>query len=160
MEDMWRKEGRVKPVPLDCDAILNGTFVAPPLRTAPTANQQASSDKGAERAKNEPAALLKDQKELSLKENLKLFLDRWVAYTFEHLLIGSCKRLSARVLAFPDTPLSFDKDDDDTLDFVLATANLRATAYGIPNKTRFQVKGKLLIAHAGKNTNIGCRNGR
>lgn len=64
--------------------------------------------------------------------------------------MGSCKRLSARVLAFPDTPLSFDKDDDDTLDFVLATANLRATAYGIPNKTRFQVKGKLLIAHAGK----------
>jgi len=39
--------------------------------------------------------------------------------------------------------LSFDKDDDDTLDFVLATANLRAIAYGIANKTRFQVKGKL-----------------
>ncbi|ADV23124.1 Ubiquitin activating enzyme E1, putative [Cryptococcus gattii WM276] len=144
MEDMWRKEGRVKPVPLDCDAILNGTFVAPPLRTAPTANQQASSDKGAERAKNEPAALLKDQKELSLKENLKLFLD-------------SCKRLSARVLAFPDTPLSFDKDDDDTLDFVLATANLRATAYGIPNKTRFQVKemaGNIIPAIATTNAII------
>ncbi|KAL0247851.1 hypothetical protein I308_103929 [Cryptococcus tetragattii IND107] len=141
MEDMWKKEGRVKPVPLDCDAILNGTFVTPPLRTAPTANQQANSDKGAERAKNKPAALLKDQKELSLKENLELFLDR----------------LSARVLAFPDTPLSFDKDDDDTLDFVLATANLRATAYGIPNKTRFQVKemaGNIIPAIATTNAII------
>lgn len=76
MEDMWKKEGRVKPVPLDCDAILDGTFVAPPLRTVPAANQQANSDKAAERAKDKPAALLKDQKELSLKENLELFLDR------------------------------------------------------------------------------------
>ncbi|KGB75813.1 ubiquitin-like 1-activating enzyme E1 B [Cryptococcus deuterogattii 99/473] len=144
MEDMWKKEGRVKPVPLDCDAILNGTSVTPPLRTAPTANQQANSDKGAESAKIKPAALLKDQKELSLKENLELFLD-------------SCKRLSARALAFPDTSLSFDKDDDDTLDFVLATANLRATAYGIPNKTRFQVKemaGNIIPAIATTNAII------
>jgi hypothetical protein len=42
--------------------------------------------------------------------------------------------------------LSFDKDDDDTLDFVVATSNLRAIAYGIPKKTRFEVKGKLLTA--------------
>jgi ubiquitin-like 1-activating enzyme E1 B len=41
--------------------------------------------------------------------------------------------------------IEFDKDDDDTLDFVLATANLRAIAYGIPNKTRFQVKGSCLL---------------
>lgn len=57
-------------------------------------------------------------------------------------LTGSCRRLSARAIAQPDIILSFDKDDDDTLDFVLATANLRAIAYGIPNKTRFQVKGR------------------
>jgi ubiquitin-like 1-activating enzyme E1 B len=42
--------------------------------------------------------------------------------------------------------LSFDKDDDDTLDFVLATANLRAIAYGIQSKTRFQVKGESWFA--------------
>lgn len=57
----------------------------------------------------------------------------------------SCRRLSARMIANPDILLSFDKDDDDTLDFVLATANLRATAYGIANKTRFQVKGERLF---------------
>jgi ubiquitin-like 1-activating enzyme E1 B len=53
----------------------------------------------------------------------------------------SCKKLSARGISNPGTLISFDKDDDDTLDFVLATANLRATAYGIPTKTRFEVKG-------------------
>lgn len=51
--------------------------------------------------------------------------------------------MSARAIAQPNVVLSFDKDDDDTLDFVLATANLRAIAYGIANKTRFQVKGAL-----------------
>ena len=45
--------------------------------------------------------------------------------------ILSCEQLSARSIAHPDAILSFDKDDDDTLDFVLATANLRAIAYGI-----------------------------
>lgn len=60
----------------------------------------------------------------------------------EFELTGSCRRLSARAIAQPEIILSFDKDDDDTLDFVLATANLRAIAYGIPNKTRFQVKGR------------------
>jgi ubiquitin-like 1-activating enzyme E1 B len=53
----------------------------------------------------------------------------------------SCKKLSARAIANPDLFIAFDKDDDDTLDFVLATANLRATAYGIACKTRFEVKG-------------------
>jgi len=55
--------------------------------------------------------------------------------------VNSCKKLSARVIANPSTFIAFDKDDDDTLDFVLATANLRATAYGIACKTRFEVKG-------------------
>ena len=57
------------------------------------------------------------------------------------LAVRSCKRLTARSIGHLDINLSFDKDDDDALDFVLATANLRATAYGIARKTRFQVKG-------------------
>jgi hypothetical protein len=57
----------------------------------------------------------------------------------------SCDRLSARAIAQPDVVISFDKDDDDTLDFALATANLRSIAYGIPTKTRFEVKGERKI---------------
>jgi ubiquitin-like 1-activating enzyme E1 B len=40
--------------------------------------------------------------------------------------------------------ISFDKDDDDTLDFVTAAANLRSSAYGIPGKSRWEVKGTKL----------------
>lgn len=37
--------------------------------------------------------------------------------------------------------LSFDKDDEDTLDFVVGAANLRAAAFDIEGQTKFQVKG-------------------
>lgn len=37
--------------------------------------------------------------------------------------------------------ISFDKDDDDTLDFVTAASNLRSAAYYIGRKTRWEVKG-------------------
>lgn len=63
-------------------------------------------------------------------------------------LTSSCKRLSARAIAQPNVVLAFDKDDDDTLDFVVATSNLRAIAYGIPKKTRFEVKGELASAQS------------
>ncbi|ORY33137.1 hypothetical protein BCR39DRAFT_557327 [Naematelia encephala] len=143
MEDMWKVPGRVKPKPLEVDAIMDGSFVPPPLRTASKeTNGQANGKK--EETANGNQAVLKDQRELSLKENLELFVD-------------SCRRLSARAIAHPDIVLSFDKDDDDTLDFVLATANLRATAYGIPNRTRFQVKemaGNIIPAIATTNAII------
>lgn len=40
--------------------------------------------------------------------------------------------------------LSFDKDDEDTLDFVVGAANLRAAAFDIESQTKFQVKGAFL----------------
>jgi ubiquitin-like 1-activating enzyme E1 B len=73
------------------------------------------------------------------------------------LTADSCNRLSARAISHPEIPLAFDKDDDDTLDFVLATANLRAIAYGIPTKTRFEVKqmaGNIIPAIATTNATI------
>ncbi|KAK4684494.1 ubiquitin-like 1-activating enzyme E1 B, partial [Tremellales sp. Uapishka_1] len=131
MEDMWKVAGRVKPVPLDYEAIMDGSFQVPPVRNvpapAPATNGVKKESPNESANGNGIARVLKDQRELSLRENLELFID-------------SCKRLSARSIGHPDIVLSFDKDDDDTLDFVLATANLRATAYGIANKTRFQVK--------------------
>lgn len=53
----------------------------------------------------------------------------------------STDRLAERLSRGEET-ISFDKDDDDTLDFVCAAANLRGVVYGIPNKTRWEIKGR------------------
>lgn len=59
----------------------------------------------------------------------------------------SLDRLSKRLKTLQDTSKSevkpillFDKDDVDTLDFVTATANLRATIFGIEPKSKFDTK--------------------
>ncbi len=36
--------------------------------------------------------------------------------------------------------LAFDKDDEDTLDFVAATANMRAIIFGIEPRSKFDIK--------------------
>jgi ubiquitin-like 1-activating enzyme E1 B len=36
--------------------------------------------------------------------------------------------------------LTFDKDDDDALDFVAASANLRSLIFGIETKSKFEIK--------------------
>jgi ubiquitin-like 1-activating enzyme E1 B len=41
-----------------------------------------------------------------------------------------------------DAILTFDKDDDDALEFVAAAANLRAKIFDIQQKTLFEVKCK------------------
>lgn len=67
----------------------------------------------------------------------------------------SVERLAGRIN--PAEPLSFDKDDDDTLDFVVAAANLRAAAFNIESQTRFQVKeyaGNIIPAIATTNAII------
>ncbi|KAI8141603.1 hypothetical protein BJV82DRAFT_618398 [Fennellomyces sp. T-0311] len=91
---------------------------------------------------------LKDQHVWSLKECFEMFKD-------------SVARLSKRLIALKekndDSILSFDKDDDDALDFVTATANLRARIFGIPEKSRFEVKsmaGNIIPAIATTNAII------
>lgn len=41
--------------------------------------------------------------------------------------------------------ITFDKDDVDTLDFVTATANLRATIFHLEAKSKFDTKRRLHI---------------
>ncbi|EIW66085.1 hypothetical protein TREMEDRAFT_45923 [Tremella mesenterica DSM 1558] len=138
MEDMWKVAGRVKPVALEMEMIKTGEFVVPPLRVAipsgvqnggPRTKGKANGENGTNGSATakETSSGLKDQRELSVKDNLDLFID-------------SCRRLTTRIIAAPSIPLSFDKDDDDTLDFVVSTSNLRSIAYGIPTRTRFQIK--------------------
>lgn len=76
---------------------------------------------------------LADQKVWTLKENFEMFKD-------------SVVRLATRYLKEKETQsdaiLSFDKDDDDAMDFVTAASNLRAHVFNIPSKSLFDVKCK------------------
>ncbi|KIM86615.1 hypothetical protein PILCRDRAFT_4528 [Piloderma croceum F 1598] len=165
MADMWRS--RAPPLPLDFDSINNGTFIlreelpsqtnAVPngpskAKANGTKNNIASGSRGVEKLLNGAngangstltAAGLKDQRSLTLGDNLALF-------------VSSTDRLAARLQAGEDT-ISFDKDDDDTLDFVTAAANLRSFAYTIERKTRWEVKemaGNIIPAIATTNAII------
>lgn len=60
---------------------------------------------------------------------------------------NSLDRLSKRLKALQEVSkdevqpiLMFDKDDVDTLDFVTATSNLRASIFGIEAKSKFDTK--------------------
>ncbi|KAI9732127.1 MAG: E1 ubiquitin-activating protein uba2 [Cirrosporium novae-zelandiae] len=76
-----------------------------------------------------------DQRAWSLEENFVVFSD-------------SLRRLSTRLqeaqaeVKEGDAPaiLAFDKDDDDTLDFVAAAANLRSIIFGIETRSKFDIK--------------------
>jgi ubiquitin-like 1-activating enzyme E1 B len=81
------------------------------------------------------------------------------------IFTDSLKRLESRMLqlkakAKPEDPapqLTFDKDDDDTLDFVAAAANLRSYVFGISTKSRFDIKqmaGNIIPAIATTNAII------
>ncbi|TDL19017.1 hypothetical protein BD410DRAFT_774396 [Rickenella mellea] len=156
MSDMW--SNRAPPVPLNYHEILNDSFVLPnhpetdaatsngpfvPQNKAHTNGHNVPNASSSSTASGSGGAGLKDQRELTLRENLELF-------------IHSTNRLSMRLNSGEDT-ISFDKDDDDTLDFVTAAANLRAAAYGIGGKSRWEVKemaGNIIPAIATTNAVI------
>jgi len=111
MEDMWKS--RKLPEPLDYSSLLEKT-----------ADAGASIN-----------SILEDgQKAWSLEENFTVFVD-------------SLDRLSKRMLDMktqngsgPRPMITFDKDDEDTLDFVAASANIRSTIFGIDRKSKFDIK--------------------
>ncbi|PIL27288.1 hypothetical protein GSI_10435 [Ganoderma sinense ZZ0214-1] len=154
MADMWRS--RAPPTPLDFDGIRDGSFTIPKPQqlingvlpngngAAPVnGNGDAKSARAVTTEKQLNGAGLKDQRALTLQDNLELF-------------VASTERLAARVREGEDT-IAFDKDDDDTLDFVTAAANLRSAAYGIPGKSRWEVKemaGNIIPAIATTNAII------
>ncbi|KAG9016686.1 E1 ubiquitin-activating protein uba2 [Tulasnella sp. 427] len=155
MSDMWK--ARKPPTPLDRELILADKFAAPPVpapssseKTGPAAANVIVNGTGSSTipnggvASSSSQAKLKDQRQLSLKDNVELFDE-------------SLSRLAARLRSGKETSISFDKDDPDTLDFVTATANLRAAAYAIENKTRWEVKemaGNIIPAIATTNAII------
>ncbi|KAK8026130.1 hypothetical protein PG990_003953 [Apiospora arundinis] len=79
-----------------------------------------------------PELLQDGQKLWSLEENLAVMDD-------------SLERLSKRVAELKaagtaQPTITFDKDDEDTLDFVAAAANIRSSIFGIDRKSRFDIK--------------------
>ena len=128
MEDMWKT--RKPPEPLDFDKLEEESL---------SAEATISSN---------------DQKVWTTAEDFVVFKDRydgfvpkWIGYL---LTTNSLNRLSTRMKELQDTAmgethlvLDFDKDDVDTLDFVTATANLRAAIFGIESRSKFDTKREL-----------------
>ncbi|TGJ87317.1 hypothetical protein E0Z10_g1448 [Xylaria hypoxylon] len=112
MEDMWKS--RSPPEPLQYEGVIS----------------QVTEDN------TEKESIIQNgQKVWTLEENLIVFND-------------SLSRLSKRILDLkkqhgdnsPPVMISFDKDDQDTLDFVAASANIRSYVFGIERKSRFDIK--------------------
>lgn len=112
VEDMWKS--RRAPEPLKYEAVM---------------------ESAKDTAEKKSEILADDQKVWSLEQNLVVFND-------------SLERLSQRLKELkqkkgaddPEPVITFDKDDQDTLDFVTAAANIRSSIFGIDLKSRFDVK--------------------
>ncbi|KAI9034348.1 ThiF family protein [Hyaloraphidium curvatum] len=121
MKDLWKT--RTPPTPLD------GSIKGDSKRRR--LNGDGASAPGAPAAQEGASRAARDQKVGSLEDNMDMFTS-----SVEKL----CSRLLADRQTDPSASLSFDKDDDDVMDFVAATANLRAAVYGIPMLSRFKSK--------------------
>ena len=127
MEDMWRD--RSPPEPLSYDEL------------------------SAESSDIDPSISQADQNIWTTAQNFVVFRDS---------LSRLGKRLSEEQATalqgnLPSPIIVFDKDDDDTLDFVTATANLRAEIFGIEPKSKFDTKqmaGNIIPAIATTNAMI------
>ncbi|GAA5825052.1 hypothetical protein JCM3770_004514 [Rhodotorula araucariae] len=143
MEDMWAH--RKPPRPLSWEELS-----APaPDEAAAVPNGAAEKEDGADEnemnGNGTDEARINSQKKLTVRDSFALFVD-------------AVTRLSARFDPQGE-PLAFDKDDDDTLDFVVAAANLRAAAFDIESQTKFQVKeyaGNIIPAIATTNAIIAA----
>ncbi|KAF2668032.1 hypothetical protein BT63DRAFT_426870 [Microthyrium microscopicum] len=80
----------------------------------------------------------------------------WTVKECFAVLQDSIRRLTDRAVSKKES-LDFDKDDEDTLDFVAAAANLRSYIFGIDPKSKFDIKqmaGNIIPAIATTNAII------
>ncbi|GAA5866106.1 hypothetical protein JCM8547_000600 [Rhodosporidiobolus lusitaniae] len=144
MEDMWAH--RRPPVPLSWK-VLSQQASSSSSSSSDDATAATEAEKAAPEKKDE--ARIKDQRKLEVKDSFALFCD-------------GVKRLCLRAassLGSASEAIEFDKDDPDTLDFVVGAANLRAEAFGIESQTRWQVKeyaGNIIPAIATTNAIIAA----
>ena len=112
MEDMWKT--RKPPEPLDYKELL---------------------EKASDAIAAKDAVLKDDQKVWSLEENLVVFNDSLDRLSKRYLELDKPKNGTGQ-----DVIITFDKDDEDTLDFVAASANIRSALFGIDRKSKFDIK--------------------
>ncbi|KAI0181640.1 hypothetical protein GGR52DRAFT_525501 [Hypoxylon sp. FL1284] len=112
MKDMWKS--RNPPTPLEYKSL---------------------KDKATDMFASKDEVVKDGQRIWSLEENLVVFYD-----SLDRLSKRMLNLIAARSEGMPPPTISFDKDDDDTLDFVAASANLRSHVFGIEAKSRFDIK--------------------
>ncbi|MCJ1288086.1 E1 ubiquitin-activating protein uba2 [Xylographa opegraphella] len=83
----------------------------------------------------DPSVSRRDQTPWTLVENFVVFSDslRRLSDRMTQVRSSSADKIAASIL-------TFDKDDEDTLDFVTATANLRSIIFGIGTRSKFDIK--------------------
>ncbi|ERS96572.1 hypothetical protein HMPREF1624_06779 [Sporothrix schenckii ATCC 58251] len=94
--------------------------------------------------------MARDATTTAMSNKTELLRDGQKVWTLEESVVvlnDSIERLCDRVVAAramgegtEGAMIEFDKDDIDTLDFVVASANIRATLFGIERKSRFDIK--------------------
>ncbi|EXJ84516.1 ubiquitin-like 1-activating enzyme E1 B [Capronia epimyces CBS 606.96] len=127
MEDMWKD--KKPPEPLSYE----------------TLEQEASSINS--------SIKLDGQRIWSPAENFIVFKDS--LSRLSHRLAEEQSKASKTAQPLPT--ITFDKDDDDTMDFVAATGNLRAIIFGIETKSSFDIKqmaGNIIPAIATTNAMV------
>lgn len=131
MENMWRD--RKRPYPLDFESLRRATsFITTDML----------------------AVIAKvDQRVWNDLENFIVFVDslRRLNKRYQQA------QAAAKENGSPPAVLSFDKDDEDTLDFVTTAANFRSSIFGMPYKSKFEVKqmaGNIIPAIATTNAMV------
>lgn len=113
-------------------------------------------------SKARPAPIVLEFDELSKKpSNILSSPSRdqaiWTAPDCFAIFLDSLHRLAIRKTRGKETAIDFDKDDDDTLEFVSAAANLRSYVFGIEPQSKFDIKqmaGNIIPAIATTNAII------
>lgn len=114
MEDMWKS--RRKPEALDYKTL---------------------SEQSAAALASKETILQEGQQVWTLEENFAVFADSLDRLSKRMLELKKAYRKDA---SGPEPLITFDKDDEDTLDFVTSSANIRSSIFGIERKSRFDIK--------------------
>lgn len=130
------KTAHVRPRPISAEDAESG--VADAVRAATTSAGAAS-------ASSSSSTALPDQRILSLSETARLFIDTLVRFYTDEETKGAIGALT------------WDKDRPLDLDLVTSACNLRASIFGIPPQSRFDVKsiaGNIIPAIATSNAMV------